>query len=144
MYTHGRFMLMYGKTTTILYNNQPPIKMNKFIKKIINRSYQRASLPAPLWLGSAIGVAAGIEEGRGEVGIFIVLAITPQVPEMWPSPSLKGRSQLLGDPPCPTLSSWTEVNPSPSRLKVVTYSTMSRPGYHTLFLFTPSCPHACK
>ena len=40
-----------------------------------------------MWLGSAIGVAAGIEEGRGEVGIFTVLAITPYVPEMWPSPS---------------------------------------------------------
>ena len=34
----GGFMLMYGKTNTILLSNQPPIKINKFkkikIKKI--------------------------------------------------------------------------------------------------------------
>lgn len=42
-----------------------------------------------MWLGSAIGVAAGIEERREEVGIFTVLAISTQVPEMWPSPSTK-------------------------------------------------------
>ena len=30
VYTHGRFMLMYGKTNTILLSNQPPIKINKF------------------------------------------------------------------------------------------------------------------
>ena len=31
MYTCGRFMLMYGKTNTIV--NQPPIKINKFKSK---------------------------------------------------------------------------------------------------------------
>ena len=29
----GRFMLMYGKTNTILWSNKPPIKINKFILK---------------------------------------------------------------------------------------------------------------
>ena len=33
MYTHGRFMVMYGKTNTILQSNYPPIKINKFILK---------------------------------------------------------------------------------------------------------------
>ena len=33
MYTHGRFMPMYGKTTTVLWSNKPPIKINKFILK---------------------------------------------------------------------------------------------------------------
>ena len=33
MYTCGGFMLMYGKTNTILLSNQPPIKINKFIIK---------------------------------------------------------------------------------------------------------------
>ena len=31
VYTRGRFMLMYGKTNTILLSNYPPIKINKFI-----------------------------------------------------------------------------------------------------------------
>ena len=31
----GGFMLMYGKTNTILKSNQPPIKINKFIFKNI-------------------------------------------------------------------------------------------------------------
>ena len=37
MYTRGGFMLMNGKTNTILSSNLPPIKTNKFIlkKKII-------------------------------------------------------------------------------------------------------------
>ena len=30
MYTRGGFMLMYGKTNTILQSNQPPIKINIF------------------------------------------------------------------------------------------------------------------
>ena len=30
-YIHGGFMSMYGKTTTILKSNWPPIKINKFI-----------------------------------------------------------------------------------------------------------------
>ena len=35
VYTRGGFMLMYGKTNTILLSNQPPIKINKFkLKKI--------------------------------------------------------------------------------------------------------------
>ena len=33
VYTRGRFMLMYGKTNTILLSNYPPIKINKFILK---------------------------------------------------------------------------------------------------------------
>ena len=33
VYTHGRFMLMYDKTNTILQSNSPPIKINKFLKK---------------------------------------------------------------------------------------------------------------
>ena len=35
MYTLGAFMLMYGKTNTILQINWPPIKINKFILKNI-------------------------------------------------------------------------------------------------------------
>ena len=31
VYTHGGFMLMYGKTNIILLSNWPPIKINKFI-----------------------------------------------------------------------------------------------------------------
>ena len=31
VYTHGGFMLMYGKTNAILQSNWPPIKINKFI-----------------------------------------------------------------------------------------------------------------
>ena len=31
VYSHGGFMSMYGKTTTILKSNWPPIKINKFI-----------------------------------------------------------------------------------------------------------------
>ena len=34
MYICGGFMLMYGKTNTILESNEPPIKINKFILKI--------------------------------------------------------------------------------------------------------------
>ena len=34
MYICGGFMLMYGKTNTILESNKPPIKINKFILKI--------------------------------------------------------------------------------------------------------------
>ena len=34
VYTHGRFMLMYGKTNTILYSNYPLIKINKLKKTI--------------------------------------------------------------------------------------------------------------
>ena len=30
VYTCGGFMLMYGKTSTVLESNQPPIKINKF------------------------------------------------------------------------------------------------------------------
>ena len=30
VYTRGRFMLMYGKTNTILSSNSPLIKINKF------------------------------------------------------------------------------------------------------------------
>ena len=33
VYTHGGFMLMYGKTNTILQSNQPPIKIKKILKK---------------------------------------------------------------------------------------------------------------
>ena len=33
MYTHGRFMLMYGKINTVLLSNKPPIKINKLIIK---------------------------------------------------------------------------------------------------------------
>ena len=33
VYTCGGFMLMYGKTNTILECNQPPIKINKFVLK---------------------------------------------------------------------------------------------------------------
>ena len=42
MYTHGWFMSMYDKTTTILWSNSPPIKINKIIKikKEISRSCQ--------------------------------------------------------------------------------------------------------
>ena len=39
MYTCGTFMLMYGKTNTILYSNYPSIKINKFILKIIEHKY---------------------------------------------------------------------------------------------------------
>ena len=31
VYTRGGFMLVYGKTNTILLSNYPPIKINKFI-----------------------------------------------------------------------------------------------------------------
>ena len=34
VYICGGFMLMYGKTNTILESNEPPIKINKFILKI--------------------------------------------------------------------------------------------------------------
>ena len=34
IYTCGGFMLMYGKTNTILQSNQLPTKINKFILKI--------------------------------------------------------------------------------------------------------------
>ena len=30
VYTHGRFMLMYGKTSTMLSSNYPPVKINIF------------------------------------------------------------------------------------------------------------------
>ena len=33
MYMHGWFMSMYGKNTTILLSNSPPVKINKLIKK---------------------------------------------------------------------------------------------------------------
>ena len=40
VYTHGGFMLMYGKTNIILLSNWPPIKINKFIffkKRVTNK-----------------------------------------------------------------------------------------------------------
>ena len=41
VYTCGGFMLMYGKTNTILYSNWPLIKINKFkFKKIVVKDTQ--------------------------------------------------------------------------------------------------------
>ena len=37
VYTCGGFMLIYGKTNTILYSNQPPIKLNKSILKKLQK-----------------------------------------------------------------------------------------------------------
>ena len=40
VYTHGGFMLMYGKANTILLSNQLLIKINKFkLKNILEKKY---------------------------------------------------------------------------------------------------------
>ena len=41
MYTHGRFMSMYGKTTTVLLSNQIPIKINKLKKNKVHLCYRQ-------------------------------------------------------------------------------------------------------
>ena len=47
VYTRGGFMLMYGKTNTIV--NQPPIKINKFkSKKESCGTYTQWSITQPL------------------------------------------------------------------------------------------------
>ena len=100
-----------------------------------------SDLPWPPTCGWAQkrGLLQGLRKGGERLGYLLLQQSPLSFRQCGLVPPLKGKSQLLGDPPFPALFSGSVMSPASSQGRgrwwgsfVVTCSTMSRPGYHTI------------